>query len=307
MNKPVLCVCIVFLLLVSLVSCDRHGENTVEISLRDVEQIETPKPAESDEKLRIAIAAVISPKESFILYKELLDYISEEIGMPIQLVQRETYAEVNNMVRDNELDLAFVCSGAYVDGHDRFGMELLVAPIAYGKTVYFSYWIVPSNSTVSSIQDLRGKKFAFSDPMSNTGKLSPTYTLAMMHEDIDSFFKEYIYTYSHDRSIEMVAHNLVDGAAVDGLIYDYVNIKKPEITEKTKVIYRSEPYGIPPVVVPKQLPKEIKEKLRHLFLTIHETDKGRKILNKLLIDRFTLIDDSAYDSIRKMQHWEQKK
>jgi len=285
--------------------CDRQAETPVKVSLSATEQGEAVQHStnRTTPSLRIAISAVISPKETFILYKELLDYISKKLGVKVELVQRETYAEVNNLVRDKELDLAFVCSGAYVDGHDKFGMELLVAPVAYGEAVYYSYIIVPAQSEAQSLEDLRHKRFAFTDPMSNTGKLAPTYMLARMNEDIDSFFGDYIFTHSHDRSIEMVAHSLVDGAAIDGLIWEYMNTRDPSLTSRTRIIKKSVPYGIPPIVVPVGLDPTLKENLRDLFLNIHKKMDGKRILDKLLIDRFIVIDDRQYDSIREMRSW----
>jgi phosphonate transport system substrate-binding protein len=286
-----------------LISCDRQEEPLVKVSLSDVEDATQTIQKENSSTLRIAIAAVISPNETFVLYKDLLDYISEKLEMSVNLIQRETYEEVNDLVRNNELDLAFVCSGAYVDGHDQFGMELLVAPVAYGEPVYHSYIIVPVNSKINSIEDLRGKRFAFTDPMSNTGKLSPTYILAQKNEDIESFFSDYIFTYNHDKSIEMVAHALVDGAAVDGLIWEYVNSKHPALTAQTKIINKSDPYGIPPIVVPSGLNPQLKKTMRDIFLNIHNDEEGMKILTKLQIDKFVVLDDQRYDSIRKMRTW----
>ena len=291
-----------------LFSCDRQEKPPVKVSLSDIEDAtQTIQKENSTPTLRIAIAAVISPNETFVLYKDLLDYISEKLEMSVNLIQRETYKEVNDLVRNNELDLAFVCSGAYVDGHDQFGMELLVAPVAYGEPVYHGYIIVPANSKTNSIEDLRGKRFAFTDPMSNTGKLSPTYILAQKNEDIESFFSEYIFTYNHDKSIEMVAHALVDGAAVDGLIWEYVNSQHPAITTQTKIINKSDPYGIPPIVVPSGLNPQLKKTLRDIFLNIHNDEEGMKILTKLQIDKFVVLDDQRYDSIRKMRAWFAKK
>jgi phosphonate transport system substrate-binding protein len=281
--------------------CDRPDDNPTKVSLSVTEEGEIIPATDTHPVLRIAIAAVISPKETFLLYQDLLDYMAREIGVNIDLIQRQTYEEVNALVRDNRVDLAMVCSGAYVDGHDQFGMELLVAPVAYGVPFYHSYIIVPEESKAQGMEDLRGKRFAFTDPMSNTGKLSPTYLLAQMHEDIDTFFQEYIYTYSHDRSIEMVAHALVDGAAVDGLIWQYLNRTKPGLTSQTRIINKSEPYGIPPVVVPASLNQQTKEKLRNLFLNLHNEEEGKKILNKLFIDKFIVVEDRQYDSIRKMR------
>ena len=224
-----------------LLSCDRQEKPPIKVSLSDVDNTtQTIQKGSPTPTLRIAISAVISPKETYILYKDLLDYISDKLELSINLIQRETYEEVNNLVKNNELDLAFVCSGAYVDGHDQFGMELLVAPVAYGKPVYHGYIIVPANSKTTTVEDLRGKRFAFTDPMSNTGKLSPTYILAQKNEDIESFFSDYIFTYNHDKSIDMVAHALIDGAAVDGLIWEYINSQNPTLTAQTKIINKYE-------------------------------------------------------------------
>lgn len=293
-------------ILVLAFGCDRNENKPLEVSLEKKVVQESTVPENRNRTLRIAISAVISPKETFILYKDLLQYIGGKMQMEVELIQRDTYAEVNNLVRDNNLDMAFVCSGAYVDGHDQFGMEILVAPVAYGESVYYGYIIVPVNSPAESIADLRGRKFAFTDPMSNTGKLSPTYLLAQMNETPDSFFGETVFTYSHDRSIEIVAHDLVDGAAVDGLIWEYMNIKQPTITKNTKVINKSEPYGIPPIVVPAGMDPVLKDNLRDLLLNIHETEKGRDILAKLMIEKFIVLEDQRYDSIRKMRKWFEK-
>jgi phosphonate transport system substrate-binding protein len=281
--------------------CDRKENAPVKISLSAGEQKIIVQNKEESDTLRIAISAVISPKETFILYKDLLNYISQKLDVEVKLIQRQTYEEVNNLVMDNKLDLAFVCSGAYVDGHDQFGMELLVAPVAYGEPVYYSYIIVPESSKTKTIEDLREKRFAFTDPMSNTGKLAPTYILTQMNENIDSFFSQYIFTYSHDQSIEMVAHSLVDGAAIDGLIWEYIKSHNPTLTSRTRIINKSEPFGIPPIVVPPLLDKKLKEKLRNLFLNIHTDEEGSKIIQELLIDKFVVLDDNQYDSIRKMR------
>jgi phosphonate transport system substrate-binding protein len=89
------------------------------------------------------------------------------------LIQRGTYAEINELIRTGGADVAFVCGGAHVDGQHEFGMKLLVAPQMRGETMYFSYIIVPRDSNAQSLTNLRGKRFAFSDPLSNSGYLAP--------------------------------------------------------------------------------------------------------------------------------------
>ena len=275
-----------------------------EVITIDMEEIDTTIKTQSNiTSLKIAVSAMISPTETIVYYEDLLEYISKKTNHPIELVQRETYEEINDLVESQYLDAAFVCSGAYIDGREKFGMELLVAPVVKGKPVYYSYIIVPIDSGATSFEDLRGKKFAFTDEMSNSGKLSPTYMLALINETPDSFFSGYIYTYSHDRSIEAVAKGLVDGAAVDSLIWDYNSAKTPAYTNKTKIISKSQPYGIPPIVVHPDTNPDFKIELQNILLTMHEDPEGADILKQINIDKFTLTNERVYDSIYEMREF----
>lgn len=237
--------------------------------------------------------------------------MGQQLGIPVTVMDQGSYAEINRQLELGNIDVAFACSSPYVKGHEKFGLELLVAPQAYGDTVYYSYIIVPQDSPIKSFEELRGKSFAFVDPWSNTGKLFPTFLLAKMNETPDSFFNKYIYSYAHDKSIVQVAQKEVEGAAVDSLVWEYFNKTNPEYTSKTRVILKSEPYGIPPVVVRPHLAPELKEQLKQTFLNMHQDEKGKQILKEMQIDQFVPIENSAYDSIRdmmsKMKELQEKK
>lgn len=250
--------------------------------------------------LRIAVAARITPREALDVYQEILDYVGERIGRPVALVQRKTYAEVNDLLKRRLIDAAFVCTQAYVEGNRDFGLELAAAPVVRGQAVYRAYLIVHRNSPIESLEGLRGRTFAFSDPMSNTGKLVPTYLLARLGEDPDSFFSKYVFTYAHSNSIRSVAQGLVDGAAVDSLVWDHASTTDRRYASQTKVIYQSPTYGSPPVVVHPDLDPEMKARLKEILLGMHEDERGKAILGKAMIDSFTTVADTAYDSIREM-------
>jgi phosphonate transport system substrate-binding protein len=286
-------------------NCNKK-EEPQKVSLEKREPTEAPTEKRSEKKIRIAVGGMITPKEGLAYYRHFLDYIEEKLGKEVDFVDRDDYAEINGMLRDGELDAAFVCSGPYVDGHKEFGLELLVAPRAYGETVYYSYIIVAKQSALNSLEDLRGKSFAFTDPLSNTGKLVPTYMLAKKKETPDTFFGKYIFTSAHDKSIKAVAQGVVDGAAVDSLIWEFANRTNPEYTSKTRIIIKSPPYAIPPLVVPGGLDPQIKERLKQILLNAHNDSKGRELLSKMMIDKFVVIEDSAYDSIRAMKSWVEK-
>ena len=244
-----------------------------------------------------------TPKEGYVYYQRLQAYIGKRLGRTVQLVDRGNYKEMNRLLETGELDAAFVCAGPYVEGKEKFGMELLAMPLVKGKPIYRSYIIVRKDSPIKQFEDLRGKVFAFADPKSNTGKLVPTYMLSRMNETPDSFFAHYIFTYGHDQSIRSVAERLVDGAAVDSLILDYLAQRTPALIKNIRIIAKSGPYGIPPVVVRPGLDPELKKQLKDILLSASADPEGNDILKGMMIDRFVEGDDKNYDTIRRINRW----
>ena len=256
----------------------------------------------SGSDIRVAVAAMISAKESVVYYHQLLDFIANQLGHKIQLIQRKTYSEINEMLKNGEIDLAFICSGPYAIGRQTYGFKALAVPQVREKHSYRSYLIVNHNSTFRNLLDLRGKTFAFTDPESNTGKLVPTYWLNQQKEKPEEFFGKIIYTHSHDNSIMAVATSLVDGAAVHEQIWEYFNKKNLTFTSNTRVIKKSQPFGNPPVVASTYLSSQLKEDIQRLLMTMHMDPEGKKILDELMIDRFLHPEDKWYDSIVAMKH-----
>ena len=200
-----------------------------------------------------------------------------------------------------QIDLAFICSGPYASGRDELGFEALAMPRVRGSHLYQSYLIVNNDGPIQKLADLKGKIFAFSDPHSNTGKLVPDYWLWQEGEKPETFFGKTIYTYSHDNSIMAVAMSLVDGAAVNGQVWEYYNQRNPVFTSKTRIIKKSMPFGNPPVVASSRLPNQTKDRLRGLLLSMHREPEGKKILDELMIDSFIAPKEECYDPILAMK------
>jgi phosphonate transport system substrate-binding protein len=287
-----------------LFACDRDNPRV------DMAQVSNRSGAEQEDQrpvLQIAVGAMVSPEATRRYYEELLRLIAERMGRRAVFLQRQSYAEVNALVKDRKVDLAFVSTGPYVQGHADFGMELLAVPVVQGRKVYYSYIIVHQTSKIKSFAELRGKKFAFSDPLSNSGAIVPTYMLAKRGETPKSFFKEFFYSHSHDNSIKAVAEQLCDGAAVDSLIWDFFQSLDPRLTGQTKIIEKSPPYGIPPFVVHPDLDSATKAELKKVLLSLHQQEAAKAVLAKLQIDRFAEGDDAMYDSVREMNRWLNRK
>jgi phosphonate transport system substrate-binding protein len=250
--------------------------------------------------LHVAVASMISPNETFVHYRALLEYLAAKVDMRINLIQRKTYAEINGMLGSGEIDLAFICSGPYASGRDRYHFEALAVPLVRQKAVYRAYLITNQAGPFTSLDDLRGKVFAFSDPDSNTGFMVPRFLVAQKGLEPQEFFGKTIFTHSHDNSILAVSRTLVDGACVHEQIWEYLHQKNPEATDRTRVISKSEPFGNPPLVASVHLAPALKAQMREVLLSMHQNPRGAAILSELLIDRFIPVDEQLYDPIRRM-------
>ncbi|MGF1586885.1 MAG: PhnD/SsuA/transferrin family substrate-binding protein [Bacteroidales bacterium] len=299
-NKPhYFSLVIVFFLVIC--SCTMREENIALIDFSDQTAEQTISSGiDTIPVLRVAIAAVISPKESFVYYRELFDFMSDRLNMKIEFKQRMSYEEVNNLLDRNLVDIAFICTGAYIDGSD--GFDLLVTPVTKDKPYFHAYVIANENSGIETFQDIRDHSFAYTDPLSFTGRTYPLKRVLDQGSEPDSFFSSLIYTMSHDVSIQMVSRNLVDAASVSGLIFDYLSVNQPEMVMNINIIEKSEDFGMPPVVSSLLLPVETRDRLRELFTQMHEDARGMEILGKLKIEHFVIADDTLYSSARKMRN-----
>ena len=264
----------------------------------------TVSAAIAAEPVKVGVAAMISPKETVRYYKQLIDYIGAKLGSPVEMVQKENYDEMDGMLERGEVQVAFLCSGPYVKDRAKFGAELLVAPQSYGQPFYHAYIITHKDSPIKDMAGLKGKRFAFTDPKSNTGALVPTFMVAKeFNVKPEKYFSEVMYTRSHDKSVEAVAKKVADGASIDSLIYDYAVKKNPVYTSQTKIIKKSPPYGIPPLVVRKEMDAALKGKIKNILLNMHSDPQGKAILDGIMVDKFIVPKDSDYNTVREMGDW----
>ncbi len=260
-----------------------------------------PALALSDDVVKIGVSSMITPVDAVKYYQDIIDYIGEQIKQPVRMVNRRTYDEMDSLLEKGDVKIAFICSAPYVKNQAQFGVELLVGPIVNGRSVYHSYIIVHHESPIKTFPELKGKIFAFTDPKSNTGKLYPSYLLKGMGFTPEKFFKEILYSYSHNKSVEMVAKKIVDGAAMESIVYEHMLKVGSPYARQTRIIKRSPPFGIPPVVVTRDIDPALRKKIRDVFLSMHKTTKGKAILDAMMIEKFDEVPDKNYDSIREME------
>jgi phosphonate transport system substrate-binding protein len=247
--------------------------------------------------IRFGLTAAVA-RENLDLYERWAAYLGRKVGRPVQFVQRRTYREAIELLQTGEHDFSWICSAPYVKYRSSNVLGLMAVPVFDGKPLYQSYIVAQKDRPFRTIGDLKGHIFAYSDPDSNTGYIVPRHMISDLGGNPDSFFRQTFFTYSHTESIEAVAAQVADGAAVDSYVWEYLNRKQPQFTANTKVIQRSESFGFPPLVYRTGVDPELLTRMTEALLNMDKDPDGRALLAELMLDRFISAPSSLYDNIR---------
>jgi phosphonate transport system substrate-binding protein len=272
-----------------------YPEVSVDMAAPKVATVATPAPRART--LRFSVAAMQSPRDTFEAYSRVFEALGRRIGdEEVEFIQRRTYAEVNEMLAAGKLDAALICTGGYLELERSApgAVEVLAVPVVGGRTTYRSLIIVPTASRDESLQDLRGKRFAFTDELSMSGHAYAARLLADLGSDERAYFSSVAFTRSHDRSIEAVAKGLFDGAAVDSLVFDQLVQVRPALRTAVRVIHRSPELGVSPVVASTRLPKERRDAIRKALLQLASDPESMEALKITGIERFVEAPPGLY-------------
>jgi phosphonate transport system substrate-binding protein len=252
--------------------------------------------------LRVSVAAVESPRDTYSAWGRLFARVGQRLGLEVEFVQRRTYREVNDLLAAGKLDAALVCTGGLLDLRRRApgAVEVLAVPVTEGGTTYQSLVIVPAASDTRRVEDLAGKRFAFTDELSFSGRLYLVRLLGDLGRDPDRFFGTVVYTQNHDRSIGAVASGTVDGAAVHSLVFGQLVRRDRALAGRVRVIHRSPPFGAMPVVASTRLSPELRHALHHVLLDLAKDDEARAVLRTIGIDGFADPAAGLYDSAARV-------
>jgi len=292
---------IVMAILASCIGCSSFPGKAKYIDFKKVEAPPEISAVDADSHvLRVAISSVLLPQETVMHYRAIANFLGQHVNRPVILIQRKSYAEIALLLLNGGADLAFFSSGEYANYSGFDEIEMLASQQRMGVPYYQGYILVPKDSEINDISDLKGKTVAFTDPLSYSGYTFLEQMLRQVNETPETFFGRYIYTYSHDKSFRAVANKVVDAAPVTSIVYDRAKQRQPELAEAVKIIAVSPPAGIGPVVVGKSVSQGQREILRKVLLTMHENPDMTPALQGLSIDRFVPPQSELYEPIRRM-------
>lgn len=218
-------------------------------------------------------------------------------GSGIEMVQRRTYAEITGLLLEGAVDAAWLCGYPYLQHEE--ALSLLAVPVWQGAPLYRSYLITHDDDPATGLADLMGGMHAFSDPDSNSGYLVTVSDLSRMGKHQETFFSRTIFAYGHRNVVRAVAQGLTRSGSVDGYVWEALKIVEPGLTQRTKVITKSELLGFPPFVAPRdRVDQPDVTRFKATLLGLRETDAGREALALLQLDDVIEATPSLFDGIR---------
>jgi phosphonate transport system substrate-binding protein len=219
-----------------------------------------------------------------------------------------SYTTVIEAMGANQVDVGWLAPFAYVLAHDKNGAQVLFSSLRQGSKTYRSQIVVRADSGITSVDQLRGKKFAFVDAASASGFLFPNALLAGMGIDYKTFFSDTIFAGGHDKVIIAVYNKQVDGGATFGNNVDsgpptdartLVTSTLGDVLTAVRPIAQTDPIPNDTVSVRRGLDDNLVKLLKDGLMYVQSTPDGQKSLRDLYgIDGLGPAEDKDYDSIR---------
>ena len=236
------------------------------------------------------------------VYEAVTEEVGRRVGIATELVVETSYESC----REDRNEVCFVCSLPYVT-FEREGItpaDPVAAPVLAGdryggRPIYFSDVIVHRDSPFRSFADLRGRSWAYNEPLSHSGYGITRYHLVRLGET-GGYFGEVVEAGFHEESIRMVARREVDASAIDSQVLAVALRDDPVLARSLQVIEALGPSTIQPVAVSKRVPPDLRTGIVDALLSMADQPGCLERLAVGMVDRFVAVDASSYDDIRMM-------
>ncbi len=214
--------------------------------------------------------------------------IEDALGVPVKVFTPADYDGVIQGLLGGTLDMAWLGASGYAKTYltNPDAVEVvLTKQNVDGSTGYYSIGFARKDSGITSMDDAKGKVFAFADPNSTSGYLVPGAELTEKYGKLEDYFKEVKMSGGHEQTIVGVNNGDFEAGVsfADGLgnwedgytsgafrkAADAGLVNMNDLVE----IWRSKLIPEGPMVVRKALPADVKDKVTQLTADLWETDK----------------------------------
>lgn len=248
--------------------------------------------AEERSELVFGSVAMDIPAVMHARLKPLTNYLSKELGIPVNLKLSANMGAAINEASNASVDLAYLTPVAYLKAHDKGNAKIIVKTVTNGKSSFQLMVVVKENSPIKSMQELKGKTFAFGDPKALLQRA------VVVNGGIElEQFGSYEFIGHYDNIARAVAMGDFDA----GILKDTTALKWQN--QGLRILYPSP--NLPPynIVVTSRVDDEMTKKIKNAFLKLDGNNPEHLHVIKALdkkYDGFADTDDSEYDVVRKL-------
>ncbi len=225
-------------------------------------------------------------------YTPLAEYLSKELGRDVKIVIAKDYeSHIVNSGKDR-LDISFLGGSPYVLITDKYGPKPLLVRYEFkGKPTFRSVIITAQRSPLTSLKELRGKRFAFGNTNSTLSTQVPLFMLLQAGVELKD-----LKAYLHMRNHENVVYGTLFGDFDAGAVAEEVFLEKR--SEGLKALAYSPRLSTHLFTTASTMPKPLRQKIRRALLKLDDPKVLQAISANLT--GFVPVKDSYYDYHRAM-------
>ena len=235
----------------------------------------------------------------------LMDAIGKGIGMEVKLSVAADYTGVIEALRGKKLDAAFLTPASYILAKQEANARVILKSQRNGNPYYYGAIITRSDSGIKTLQDLKGKSFAFGDPISTSGHVFPRKLLLENKISPDRDFSHLIYSGAHDATVLAIMNKKVDAGATysddsTGSKGSWTRYLKPEEIKDIRVLAVTDPIPSDNICVSQDMDPKLAEKLAQVIIDFGKTKEGSELMQKIYkFTGYIRATDADYDPVRK--------
>jgi phosphonate transport system substrate-binding protein len=241
------------------------------------------------------------------MWEPFLEDMTKATGIKINGFYATDYAGVIEAQRFNKVQLAWYGNKSAIDAVDRSQGEVFAQFVDLdGTPGYYSYLITHKDSAIKTLDQVlkNGKDFTFGigDPSSTSGTLVPTYYVFTMNKlDPKTHFKV-MRSSNHEGNFLAVLNKQVDLATSNSEMTEKIREKSPEKLEQIRILWTSPLIPRDPLVWRKDLPADVKKKVKDFVTGYGKTDREKEILkNMYRLAGFKASTDAQLTPIRQLE------
>ena len=200
------------------------------------------------------------------------------------------YKDLVDAFAEGRIDIAYFGGASFLAASGRTPTAPLVMRKLDGR--FRSYFITRAGSKASTLEGLKGMRFAFGAKDSTSGYLMPLYYLKEMGIDPDKDFQgPPQFSGSHTATLAWVLSGRVDAGVMNGQIFDRLLREKKLDLKKIDIAWVSP--GFPDYIwaAREDVPPEVRKRVQQTFLDLKPSDKhDAPVLDGLSADFYVLPD-----------------